>query len=87
MDSSNKPAVEDFAKTIEDIDVLFHAVGFVHHGTIMDCDSDEFYRSINVNVYSAYLMSQYLLPKMLKKQKGNIIIVSSASNHSVIYTR
>ena len=81
LDSTNKSAVEEFSKSIENIDILFHAVGFVHHGTIMDCDSDEFYRSINVNVYSAYLMSHYLLPKMLKQQKGNIIIVTSAASN------
>ncbi len=81
LDSTNKSAVEEFSKSIKNIDILFHAVGFVHHGTIMDCDSDEFYRSINVNVYSAYLMSHYLLPKMLKKQKGNIIIVTSAASN------
>ena len=81
LDATNKIAVEEFSKSIEDIDILFHAVGFVHHGTIMDCDSDEFYRSINVNVYSAYLMSQSLLPKMIKKQKGNIIIVTSAASN------
>ena len=57
LDATNKVAVEEFSNSIEDIDILFHAVGFVHHGTIMDCDSDEFYRSINVNVYSAYLMT------------------------------
>ena len=81
LDSSNKSAVDTFAESVDEVDILFHAVGFVHHGTIMDCDSDEFYRSINVNVYSAYLMSQSLLPKMLKKQKGNIIIVSSAASN------
>ena len=81
LDSANKSAVEEFANSIQNIDILFHAVGFVHHGTIMDCDSEEFYRSINVNVYSAYLMSHYLLPKMLKKQKGNIIIVTSAASN------
>jgi len=81
LDATDKIAVEEFSKSIEDIDILFHAVGFVHHGTIMDCDSDEFYRSINVNVYSAYLMSYSLLPKMIKKQKGNIIIVTSAASN------
>ena len=65
----------------DNVDVLFHAVGFVHHGTLMDCDDDEFTRSINVNIYSAYLMSYNLLPKMLNKGKGNIIIVSSAASN------
>ena len=47
----------------------------------MDCDTEEFYRSVNVNIYSAYLITHNLLPKMLKKQKGNIIIVSSAASN------
>ena len=35
-----------------EIDVLFHSVGFVHHGAILDCDTEEFQRSININIYS-----------------------------------
>ena len=80
LDATNKTAVEKFAQSIEKIDVLFHAVGFVHHGTIMDCSTEEFYNSVNINVYSAYLMSSSLLPKMLEQKKGNIIIVSSAAS-------
>ena len=57
VDATSKSEVESFCSTIESVDVLFHAVGFVHHGNIMDCDSDEFYRSVNVNIYSAYLLS------------------------------
>ena len=81
LDSTNKEAVENFSQSIKDVDVLFHAVGFVHHGTIMECSSDEFYNSININVYSAYLMSSFLLPKMIQKNKGNIIIVYSAASN------
>ena len=80
IDATNKIEVQEFANSVEEIDVLFHAVGFVHHGTIMDCSSEEFYNSMNINVYSAYLMTTYFLPKMLEKKKGNIIIVSSAAS-------
>ena len=80
VDATNKTDVENFCSNVEDVDILFHAVGFVHHGNIMDCDSDEFFKSVNINIYSAYLMSHNLLPKMLKKNKGNIIIVSSAAS-------
>ena len=80
IDATSKTEVENFCSKVEDIDILFHAVGFVHHGNIMDCDSDEFFKSVNINIYSAYLMSHNLLPKMLKKNKGNIIIVSSAAS-------
>ena len=80
LDATDKNDVEKFCSKLESVDVLFHAVGFVHHGTLMDCDNDEFKRSINVNIYSAYLMSYNLLPKMLNKGKGNIIIVSSGAS-------
>ena len=80
LDATNKDEVEKFCANIETIDVLFHAVGFVHHGTLMDCDHQEFKRSIDVNIYSAYLMAYNLLPKMLSQGKGNMIIVSSAAS-------
>ena len=80
LDATDKDSVGLFCSSITDIDILFHAVGFVHHGSLLDCDDKEFFRSINVNIYSAYLMSYNLLPKMLKKGKGNIIIVSSAAS-------
>ena len=80
VDATNKNDVETFCSSIDEVDILFHAVGFVHHGTLMDCDNDEFRRSIDVNIYSAYLMSYNLLPKMLTKGKGNIIIISSAAS-------
>ena len=81
LDSTNKEDVEKFASTAGVVDILFHGVGYVHHGTILDCSSEEFHNSININVYSAYLMSSYLLPKMLKQKKGNIVIVSSAASN------
>jgi len=80
LDATDKSAVEKFCSSIDNVDVLFHAVGFVHHGTLLDCDNDEFKRSVDVNIYSAYLMSYNIVPKMLKKGKGNIIIVSSAAS-------
>jgi NAD(P)-dependent dehydrogenase (short-subunit alcohol dehydrogenase family) len=80
LDATNKEAVEKFSKSIDKVDVLFHAVGFVHHGTIMDCSSEEFHNSVNINIYSAYLMTSVMLPKMLKVKKGNIVIVTSAAS-------
>ena len=43
LDSTNKEEVENFYDKIDNIDVLFHAVGFVHHGALLDCDIDEFH--------------------------------------------
>ena len=80
LDSTNVDQVKKFSNSIDKVDVLFHAVGFVHNGTILDCSSEEFHNSMNINVYSAYLMVNFLIPKMLSSKKGNIIIVSSAAS-------
>ena len=80
LDSTDKSSVESYFKHMSQIDVLFNAVGFVHHGTLLECDDVEFHRSVNVNIYSAYLMSYNLLPKMLDNGKGNIIIICYKKN-------
>ena len=41
LDSTNKTAVEKYCSQIKNIDVLFNAVGFVHHGTILECDEKD----------------------------------------------
>ena len=80
LDATDSESVKSFCNNVDEIDVLFHAVGFVHHGTILDCDESEFARSINVNIKSAYLMCFNLLPKMISNRRGNIIVVSSAAS-------
>ena len=51
LDSTNVDQVKEFSNSIDTVDVLFHAVGFVHNGTILDCSSEEFHNSMNINVY------------------------------------
>ena len=80
LDSTDDDAIKVFAKTIEKIDVLFNAVGFVHHGTILDCQEKDWDFSFNVNVKSMYLMIKSMIPKMLEQNKGSIINVSSIAS-------
>jgi len=77
LDSTNKLAVEEFSTSLDKVDVLFNAVGFVHHGTILDCDEKDWDFSFNINIKSMYFMTKFILPKMIKQNKGNIINVSS----------
>ena len=37
LDSTDKNAILEFTKKLDTVDVLFNAVGFVHHGTILEC--------------------------------------------------
>ncbi len=77
LDSTNKIEVEKFSSDIDKIDVLFNAVGFVHHGSILDCEEKDWDFSFNTNVKSMYLMIKTIIPKMIKQNKGNIINISS----------
>ena len=80
LDSTNKKAIEEFSATLDKVDVLFNAVGFVHHGTILDCDEKDWDFSFNVNIKSMYLMTKFILPKMIEQNKGNIINISSIAS-------
>ena len=77
LDSTKNDDIKVFFSKIDKVDVLFNAVGYVHHGTIMECEEKDWDFSFNVNVKSMYLMIKEILPKMIKQNKGNIINVSS----------
>ena len=80
LDSTNKKAVEEFSTSLDQVDVLFNAVGFVHHGTILECDEKNWDFSFNVNIKSMYFMTKSILPKMIKQNKGSIINISSIAS-------
>ena len=80
LDSTNKKAIEEFCASLDRVDVLFNAVGFVHHGTILDCDEKDWDFSFNINIKSMYLMTKYIIPKMIKQNKGSIINISSIAS-------
>ena len=77
LDSTKNDEIKVFFSKIDKVDVLFNAVGYVHHGTIIECEEKDWDFSFNVNVKSMYLMIKEILPKMIKQNKGNIINMSS----------
>ena len=80
LDSTNKDAVEEYCSQLSNIDVLFNAVGFVHHGTILECDEKDWDFSSTVNVKSMYFMCKAILPLMVNQNGGSIINVSSCAS-------
>jgi 2-keto-3-deoxy-L-fuconate dehydrogenase len=73
-------AVEAIAREIGAVDVLFNCAGFVHHGTILDCDEAAWNFSLDLNVTSMYRMTRAFLPAMLEAGHGNIINMSSVAS-------
>ena len=80
LDSTNNKSILEFVKTLDKVDVLFNAVGFVHHGTILDCKEKDWDFSNEVNVKSMYFMCKAVLPLMIKQNGGSIVNVSSCAS-------
>ena len=62
------------------VDILFNCAGFVHHGTIMDCDRSAWDFSVALNVTGPYTVTRALLPAMLAAGGGSIINVASVAS-------
>jgi NAD(P)-dependent dehydrogenase (short-subunit alcohol dehydrogenase family) len=80
LDVVDNNAVLKFVKTLDQVDVLFNAVGFVHHGSLLDCEEKDWDFSFDVNVKSMYFMCKSILPLMVKQNGGSIINVSSCAS-------
>ena len=80
LDSTDNNAILEFVKTLEKVDVLFNAVGFVHHGTILDCEEKDWDFSFDVNIKAMYFMCKAIIPLMVKQNGGSIINISSIAS-------
>ena len=80
LDSTDNIAILEFVKTLDTVDVLFNAVGFVHHGTILDCEEKDWDFSFDVNIKAMYFMCKAILPLMVKQNGGSIINISSIAS-------
>lgn len=83
LDVTDVAAIAAAEKEIGAIDVLVNCAGFVHHGTILDCEEKDFEFSANLNVRAAYRMIRAFLPGMLARQKGNIVNIASIASSIV----
>ena len=80
LDSTDNNAILEFVKTLDKVDVLFNAVGFVHHGTILDCEEKDWDFSFDVNIKAMYFMCKAIIPLMVKQNGGSIINISSIAS-------
>lgn len=69
-----------FSDQIGAVDILFNCAGFVHSGTILDCDEKDWNFSFDLNVSSMYRMIRTFLPGMISKGGGSIINMSSVAS-------
>lgn len=80
LDVTDKDAVLAVAAELGAPDVLFNCAGFVHHGSILECEESDWDFSFDLNVKSMYLTIRAFLPAMLDAGGGSIINVSSVAS-------
>jgi 2-keto-3-deoxy-L-fuconate dehydrogenase len=84
LDVTDANAVTAASQSAGAVSILFNGAGYVHAGTILDCDEGAFDFSFNLNVRAMYRMTRAFLPSMLEaaaagKGGGSIINVASVA--------
>ena len=84
LDVTDANAVAAAAREAGPVNILFNGAGYVHAGTILDCDDQAFEFSFNLNVRAMYRMTRAFLPAMLASFAqgtggGSIINIASVA--------
>ncbi|NKI94501.1 SDR family oxidoreductase [Rhizobacter sp. SG703] len=74
LDVRDGAAVQSLVAGLGPLQVLFNGAGFVHAGTILDCDDAAWDFSFDLNVRSMYRTIRAALPAMLAAGAGGSII-------------
>lgn len=80
LDVTQPDAIQALASELGAIDVLFNCAGYVHSGTILDCDEEAWKFSFDLNVTAMYRMIRAFLPAMIENGGGSIINMSSVAS-------
>ena len=80
LDVTDSAAVAAIAAELGAVDVLFNCAGFVHHGTILECDEDAWDFSFNLNAKAMHRTIRAFLPAMLAAGGASIINMASVAS-------
>ena len=80
LDVTDSAAVSALAKELGAVDALFNCAGFVHHGTVLECDEEAWDFSFNLNAKGMYRTIRAFLPAMLAAGGASIINMASVAS-------
>lgn len=77
-------AVADAKAALGRIDILFANAGLYIPGDVADGDPDRWDELLTVNVNAVFRLVRAVLPDMIAREDGDIIVTSSVSGHQAI---
>jgi 2-keto-3-deoxy-L-fuconate dehydrogenase len=80
LDVLDGEAIKAFAAATPAPNALFNCAGFVHNGSILECDEDAFSFSVDLNVRAMYRMMRAFLPGMVANGGGSIVNMASVAS-------
>lgn len=80
LDVTSPEAIAALSEQVGAVDVLFNCAGYVHAGSILECDEAAWERSLQLNVTAMYRMIRATLPGMLARGGGSIINMASVAS-------
>lgn len=80
IDVTDGAAVSDFVDSLASVDVLFNCAGYVHDGSILECDESDLDFSFELNVKSMYRLTRLVLPLMIAQRRGSIVNMASVAS-------
>jgi 3-oxoacyl-[acyl-carrier protein] reductase len=76
-DLSAPDGYKKIAENIFSIDTIIHNSGISHYGLFADIDEEIVNKMTMVHIISPLMLTKELLPKMIRQQHGNIILMTS----------
>ncbi len=80
LDVTDGEAVSEIAEEVGPVDVLFNCAGFVHDGSILECEEKDWDFSFNLNAKAMFRMIRAFLPGMIEAGGGSIVNMSSVAS-------
>ena len=76
-DLSVPDGYKKIAENIFSIDTIIHNSGISHYGLFADIDEEIVKKMTMVHIISPLMLTKELLPKMIRQQHGNIVLMTS----------
>ncbi|ANF56270.1 SDR family oxidoreductase [Halotalea alkalilenta] len=80
LDVLDSEAIAALAVELGTIDVLVNCAGYVHQGSLLECDERAWSRSLALNVGAMFHSCKAFLPGMLERGGGAIINIASLAS-------